>query len=377
MEGSSSDVSEARETSARRRPMGHPRDRGLGGVDGPTRGRRRSQESSAAANHRRLARGTHIRQVHLADLGPVSFAESVLAARARFHQAWYRAAVLGIDSYGSSVHGGVSIPRGSILPAAAAVAGKNFTSEDARQLYRERRARGWGLDPTRCTAYLTSSQALTLNIFGPLVKDSAWFARVLTDVLGAPVTEVLQAHVEHAPHRPSQALGDRTMLDVWVVARMDDGETLSIAVEVKYSDRFNSRVLPIWANPRYREIANRQQPPLWDLDASATRSRAVNQLIRCHALCVFFAQEARATRSQLVVIHHSSDSAAAAVIAEFDDIVESGTLRHFDLDSFLLAMARSANAAQCQLVAELRTRYVAYHLSDALWERRAGATSGV
>lgn len=295
----------------------------------------------------------------------------------RFHQAWYRAAVLKIDSYGSSVHGRVSIPRGSILPAAAALAGKNFTSEDAHRLYRERRARGWGLDPTRCRSFLTSSQALTLNIFAPLIGDSAWFACVLTNVLRTPVTEVLRAHIEHAPRRPSQALGDRTMLDVWVLAKTNEGQTLSIAIEVKYSDRFNSRVLPIWANPKYREIANSQQPPLWDLDASATRTRAVNQLIRCHALCVFLAQEARATRSQLIVVHHPADSAATAVIDEFDAIVDDGTLRPCGLDSFLLAMARSANATQSRTVDELRTRYVAYHLSDALWQRRGEAPNGL
>ncbi|MGJ0121735.1 PGN_0703 family putative restriction endonuclease [Williamsia sp. MIQD14] len=318
-----------------------------------------------------------MQDVQLAALGPVSFAESPLASRVRFHQAWYRAAVLGIESYGSSVHGRVSTPRGSILPAAAALAGKNFTSDHAHQLYRERRSRGWGLDPTRCTAYLTSSQALTLNIFGPLLNDKAWFACVLTDVLGTPVREVLQAHIEHAPHRPSQALGDRTMLDVWVIAKTENGQNLSIAIEVKYSDRFSSRVLPIWANPKYREIANSQHPPLWNLDAPASRTRAVNQLIRCHALCVFLAQEARATRSQLIVVHHPADSAAAAVIDEFDAIVDNGTLHPCGLDSFLLAMSRSANATQSRTVDELRTRYVAYHLSDALWERRGEATNGL
>lgn len=314
-----------------------------------------------------------IREVTLADLGPVTFAESRLSARTRFHQAWYRAAVLHIDSYGTSKHLRVDVPRGSILPDSAVLDGKNFVSVDAEYLYQERRALGWGLDPTRCTAYLTSSQALTLNVFAPLMRDPAWFATVLTEVLVTPISNISQAHIEHAPSRPSQALGDRTMLDLWLMATTTDGRNLSIAFEVKYSDRFSSRVLPIWASSRYRELAHSQHPPLWDLDAPATRSRSINQLIRCHALAAHLGQSLQATNSHLVVVHQPADSVAAAVINEFRSLVGDDTLRSCDLKALLDAMANSASTKQLQTVERLRVRYAANELSEDLWLRHGGS----
>lgn len=312
-----------------------------------------------------------IREVDLAALGPVAFNESRLASRVRFHQAWYRAAVLHIDSFGSARTGSAEIPRGSILPGAEAADGRNFTSAEARAVYLQRRSQGWGLDPVRCTANLTSSQALTLNLFGPLLHDREWFGEVLTRILSVHVLEVLDAHLEHAPARPSQALGDRTMLDLWLLVRRSDGHTLSVAFEVKYSDRFNSRHLTVWENPRYRELADRRPHRAWDWDSPITRSRTVNQLLRCHALAMLFGEAAGASSEHLVVIHHPSDTEAPIVTREYASTVPNDRVSHIDLDVFLTAMTRSAkDDEQRSQTDALRVRYVAHELSNALWNRR-------
>ncbi|WP_037162224.1 PGN_0703 family putative restriction endonuclease [Rhodococcoides fascians] len=312
-----------------------------------------------------------IREVDIAALGPVAFNESRLASRVRFHQAWYRAAVLHIDSFGSTRTTTGDIPRGSILPDFAAATGMNFTSEQARAVYLQRRSRGWGLDPVRCTAYLTSSQALTLNLFGPLLTDHRWFARVLTQVLSVRIIEVLEAHLEHAPARPSQALGDRTMLDLWLLLRRSDGKTLSVAFEVKYSDRFNSRHLPVWANPKYLELATRRPHPTWDWDNPITRSRTVNQLLRCHALTMLFGEAAAATTEHLLVIHHPADTDAPIVTREYASTVPHDPVAHLDLTAFLDAMRSTSDGSdQEDHVEQLRMRYVAHELSDPLWNER-------
>lgn len=313
----------------------------------------------------------------VSDLGPVRFVESSLASRVRFHQAWYRAAVLHVDSYGSSTHRGTTISRGSILPKWAVAHGMNFVSDEARVLYDSRRSEGWGLDPVRCQAHLTSSQALTLNLFGPLMHDRRWFARVLSLVLATSVTGVLAARVEHSPGRPSQALGDRTIVDLWLLLLLDCGDTVSVVFEVKYCDRFNSRFLPVWSNDRYRRLSSEQTDPTWDWDNPAIQSRTVNQLLRCHAMAEYLGQRSGSSDSRLVVLHHQSDQSAVRAVNEYSLIARTGTVLSRDLTAFLNAMRTTAVGLpqQCAVDA-LDVRYDAEDLSENLWNARTAATLG-
>ncbi len=305
------------------------------------------------------------------DLGPLDFNESRFAARARFHQAWYRAAVLRVVTHGASTHRGRTIPRGSILPEWAVARGMNFTSDEARSLYGRRRSEGWGLDPVRCQAHMTSSQALTLNLFGPLMDDTMWFARVLGVVLAEPVVKVLEVHLEHAPARPSFALGDRTIVDLWLSLSLPDGRTLSVVMEVKYCDRFNSRYLPVWDNDRYRRLTAEQQQPSWDWDDPALRSRTVNQLLRCHAMGEFLGRRSGSSSTRLVVLHHRSDQSAIRAVSEYSSVAPRGTVVSSDLGAFVEAMRLGAvDQRQREAAEALQQRYVDEDRSEALWDAR-------
>ena len=95
-------------------------------------------------------------------LGPQNPGDGPLLRRRRLHQSRYRATVLKLPHWGATV-GRSPRPLGSVLADEDAAEGRNFGSLGARDLYTSRHAAGWGIDP-RCSTYMTSSQALMINL---------------------------------------------------------------------------------------------------------------------------------------------------------------------------------------------------------------------
>lgn len=305
----------------------------------------------------------------LAKIGPQIPTESGLAARIRFHQSWYRLNLLGLNHYGRTGPNKKGRPLGSILSPEAATAGLNFSSTEAQLLYEWRRTIGWGVDPVRCTSYLTSSQALTLNMFGPLSDSPSWTERIMGEILKAEVTGVESVDVEYAPAFPSQYLGDKTRVDAWVRLHSSEGP-LAAVFEIKYADRFNSRHIDLSKQPKYRELA--ETTGLWDLNDARTASRTVNQLIRCHALAAasWLKKSSTTNLPRIVVVYHASDQAALRVIEQYRSILLlQDLLIPLELTAFFDLMTRSARSAdQLKAADRLKDRYTSFHLSEHLWE---------
>lgn len=301
-------------------------------------------------------------------IGPQRRDEPVLSRRVRFHQSWYRAAVLGLPTYGETA-GSSPRPLGSILSDHDALAGHNFTSRAGRALYERRRTAGWGVDPVRCTKYLTSSQALTLNLLGPLEASPRWAARVLGRLLGREdVSEVSRIWVEYAPRRRSEYLNDMTRIDALVEIRSRGGRELMV-IETKYADRFNSRQVDIMRAP-YRDLAGRLG--LW-VDAEATLASVhLNQLVRCHSLAAALTDDliGRASVPSLLVLHHHDDAASRVLVGEYaGHATEPNGIAARTLDAFTDAMILTAETtAERQIARALDLRYVAEHESELAWQ---------
>lgn len=304
----------------------------------------------------------------LAAIGPQRASDNPLARRVRFHQSWYRAVVLGSKSFGSTAN---AQPRalGSILTDDDGRAGLNFTSSAARRLFASRRAEGWGVDPIRCVKYLTSSQALTINIFGLLAECEAWSARVLRDVLQrSDIAAVKWIKIEYAPRRRSEYLHDSTRLDVLIQVSTPTGDQLVVA-EVKYSDRFNSRPVNI-DRPPYRQLANAHL--LWADADTVLRTSAVNQLARCHALAVAVSHDLTPGQKELpkiVVLHHESDANSSAAIASYTACLEEPSLiRSASLRTLVSALRTQARSPQQRRAArDLALRYIDECESEQAW----------
>lgn len=300
-------------------------------------------------------------------IGPQRVAEPMLMRRVRFHQSWYRLHVLGLTRFGS-VSGASGKPLGSILHPDDAAADRNFIDKSAAVLYRRRRQQGWGVDPTRCTGYLGSSQALTFNLFGALSEDMDWTKRCLALVLGrADIDRVLAMEIECAPARRSEHLGDQTRIDVVLTLATSAGTEL-VAIEVKYADRFNSRQVDL-ATDRYFRFAQRSR--LWRDAEGALKAPSLNQLVRTHALAVSMAEQRHgpAASASVLVLVHGEDETAEQIVDEYASVLsDPQQVQHRSHDQFVLALRASAPTSDALEVASaLHRRYCDESQSEAAW----------
>jgi hypothetical protein len=311
----------------------------------------------------------------LADLGDQPrLSEGAHSRRARFHQSWYRAARLGVKTWGQTPSGR---PIGSILPPTAAEAGLNFVTPAARDLFRARRKQGWGVDPVRMTNHMTSSQTLLVNLLGPLGSCSSWLRNVLQLVVERlDIAEVIRWDIEFAPPARSRYLGDMTRLDAFFRVRTSRGIE-GIVLELKYTDRFSSRRLDLVGNNRYAELQS--SCGLWADHLDAFEDQESGQLLRCHALGtrVLQVDERTSNPATLLLISHPDDVAAPVVLERYrNHLVDSTQAVHVGLDRVLGAALSSApTAAAADLVRELQLRYLGHSESQPLWLEHLAAAS--
>ncbi|MET7769086.1 hypothetical protein [Nocardia sp. NPDC005366] len=293
-------------------------------------------------------------------LGPQNPGDGPLLRRLRLHQSWYRAVVLGLPSWGST--NGISArPLGSILCEKDSAAGLNFSSPKALELYRNRHAAGWGIDP-RCSAYMTSSQALSINLFGLLEEEAGWLLRCLSVWLERPDLKVIKmCELEFAPARRSLHLNDQTRIDALIIAHGDRGPE-AIAIEVKYADRFNSRRVNIATAP-YRDLASRSG--LWTEPSWALSERRVNQLARIHALATSYAMSLDiAVPVTLLVLTHDLDTSAAQVVGEYQRYVSGPLVRRVSISEACNLVVDSAPPHCRGMAQNLLLRYGSEAASD-------------
>ncbi|MGV7586330.1 PGN_0703 family putative restriction endonuclease [Mycobacterium kansasii] len=286
-------------------------------------------------------------------LGPQNPGDGPLLRRVRLHQSWYRAAVLGLPRWGTTR--GLS-PRqlGSVLSDQDAAAGLNFVSPAAAELYDTRHAAGWGIDP-RCSAYMTSSQALTINLFGLLSQHEPWLVECLNTWLGrSDISHIEAVELEFAPARRSLHLNDQTRIDALVVAAGDCGSEV-VAVEVKYADRFNSRHVDI-STPRYHELA--RLTGLWTAPSRVLTDRRVNQLARIHALATSHGLSLDISApASLLVLAHEMDTAAGGVVDEYKSCVTGPLVHRASLRSVCASVVAAAPSQHATIARLLELRY--------------------
>ena len=302
-------------------------------------------------------------------IGPQLRGESRAAKRLRFHQSWYRAHVLRVG------YGRLTGPRGrelgSVLTADDGKRGLNFVTVAAHKLYLDRRDAGWGVEPDRCERYLTSSQALAINLMGPLLESTDWLGRVMQSLTGSLGTyEIERAEIEFAPARPSEYLGDKTRVDVFMVLRQGAHRRV-VVVEIKYSDRFNSRNVNVVDNPRYAEL--NRVTAIWRDDWRCHLNQEASQLFRCHALAAAHQSplESWVSAPLLMVWHHPCDSRARPAVERYANLLrDRASTMAVGLDRILEVMRTEAgDGRQRAVVDRLTVRYLAHELSEPSWRR--------
>lgn len=267
--------------------------------------------------------------------------------------------MLGLPRWGTT-RGRSPRQLGSVLCEQDAAAGLNFVSLAVKQLYDARHAAGWGIDPSSM-AYMTSSQALTINLFGLLSQDDAWLLRCLNEWLGrVDLTSIDTVELEFAPARRSQHLNDQTRIDVLVVVAGARG-TEVVAIEIKYTDRFNSRYVDI-STPSYRELA--MNSGIWADPTHVLTDRRVNQLTRIHALATSHGLSLNIrTPVSLLVLAHELDTSAGQIVNKYRECVTTSVVQLISLRTACESIATTAPPSQRTTARLLQLRYGDEHVS--------------
>jgi len=298
-------------------------------------------------------------------LGPIPASDSRFMRRVRLHQAWYRTEVLGVSAYGTLAVSGQ--PCASVLPDAAAERHLNFVGQEAIDRYLDRRQQGWGVDPIRCTKYLTSSQTLTFNMLAQAVARPEACAKLFNRLLKRSDLELLESSVfEFAAQGTRYGLGDKTLLDMLLRFRTCDGSLQVVALETKLADRFSTRRTSATGGAKYVALAGRSA--LWsDFDA-AVRDNRTRQLTRCHALAQSVQEYdgPSGRHAVLLVLMHPEDHAGGRSVSNYAGHLAAEALVVRTWDEYLSA-ARSAQALEDPLNEELNRRYVDLAWSAPAW----------
>ena len=318
-------------------------------------------------------------------LGPFPASDNKFMRRVRVHQAWFRMNVLGLPRFGRLA--GSEELCGSILTDADAGRSLNFHGTAAVEAYQGRRSLGWGVDPVRCTKYMTSSQTLTFNMLSEVVRHPEAAARLFGQLVGRVDLAWLEtADFEFSPAGSPYWIGDRTLIDLLMRFRTQDGGMQVVAVETKLADRFSTRRTAAMGGPGYREV--QEALATWaSLDASLSDNRT-RQLTRCHALAqsVQLVDGGRRDTSALllVLVHPADDSAQNTARQYADGLIDRTNAVSATWDRFLAA-AIYAGALGDDLTLALAERYVDMSESKDAWmslqrgggKQRALTTAGV
>lgn len=257
---------------------------------------------------------------------------------------------------------------GSVLPDEAAARHLNFLDDEAVHRYTERRGQGLGVDPERCTKYLTSSQTLSFNMLAGAVSKPAACAGLFNSLLGRTDLAWLDtSSFEFAAQGTNYGLGDKTLLDVMLRFTTVAGSLQVVAVETKLADRFSTRRTAGMRGGKYADLGTRSG--VWlDLATSLAGNRT-RQLARCHALAESIQeQEGRSDEhALLVVLTHPGDQNAPECVADYTaGLSTPSSVVHQPWSTFLLE-AQRAGALDGAATFELSRRYVDLAWSDDVW----------
>ena len=280
--------------------------------------------------------------------------EPRLLRRIRAHQSWYRLEVIGSAAWGTTPPPNAQ-EIGSILPSDYAARGGNFVSHEAHEAYLKRRTLGWGVEPYRCERYLTSSQAMTFNLFASLGNDLVWLARVIENLGIDGNGQPQELHLECQPGFRGAGHLDKTVADVFV--KTDNG---GIVIETKLADQFSKRRASVRARDFY-EFVNRRTP-LWVVENPHFEAGAQEQMARVHALGSLAANGP----ATLVFVHHPLDLLAAIKVEKYRGLLlDPEQLRVVRLDRFVDSLTQTAlSDEQREYANRLRVRYLDMSLSE-------------
>ncbi|RLD02901.1 MAG: hypothetical protein DRI65_13975 [Chloroflexota bacterium] len=262
-----------------------------------------------------MEKQTHHQKLH--DLIGSLPQESGFIKRMRFHQAWWRAFVLGEEQGKWPNSKDLEKRIGSTIPEGQE-SGKNFLTENTlaavQKTQLERKETEFGMmEPDRLFNNLLSSQPLCFNFFGELKLDLDLAAAVMGCFYPA-VTRVTNVWFEFAPL--ARYTQDNSAFDIAVELEIGDRKGL-LGMECKFTEPFSQKE---YDKPAYREIF--QKSDVFKEEYATYISSRYNQLFRNQLMAEAVVQNGDYEFVHTGLFCHQEDQNATRIGAEFADLLD-------------------------------------------------------
>jgi hypothetical protein len=305
------------------------------------------------------------------DIGPQNPGDDPFAARMRFHQSWYRAAVLGVPC-GSGPRAGDSRHLGSMLRRTDGERGLNFLSSQILEVVQAKLDRGEGLiEEFRLLHNMLSSQPMCINLFGPMVADLDLATAVFRELVPDEIDRVTHVDIEYAPDPKEEFLDDRTAFDAFVEFDRADGRRGFVGIETKLTEPFSRKT---YDGKAYRRWVERADSP-WPKESWSPPERLAhirrNQLWRDHLLAVAILRHPQSPYESgcLMLVRHPLDEQCEGAVNSYRRLLkpDDSTFLDCPLDRLVAVIEECARRTHGQWITSFRKRYVSIEGSEDVW----------
>ncbi len=304
-------------------------------------------------------------------LAPSEERDKSFTGRMRFHQSWYRHAILQLKP-GPNPHAHGDELYGNMLIEEDAREGKNFLTPQIFEFAKERFPLSQKDNETaRLYQNLLSSQPMCFNLFGPL-KSSPELATVLLRLLpGFPQdAQVTNLFFEYPP-KQARPLADQTSFDACISYERRGRVKGFIGIETKLTEPFSLKKYAF--SQRYRQWMDRGD--LWWRPNAENRfsSFAFNQLWRNHLLTYSMLNQPDPLfrEGYCCVVFHPGNKHCSNAMQEYHNLLTpmgTQTLLSWPIDRIAeLWVPHLKSQDQIDWFDDFQTRYLRLETSEQTW----------
>lgn len=259
--------------------------------------------------------------------GPKCSGDNPFAARARFHQSWYRQDVLKEDDYGFGPDKNSPIRYGNIL-VNGEMSGRNFLSPEIFEYakYRTRFLKsGETIKEYRLFNNMLSSQPMCFNLFFPLKRlfetNYKRGVKVISSCFPSlDISGIIGIDIEYLPYPVDGYLCDHTAFDAMILYLTGSGERNILAIETKYVEKLGVNS----SSDLTKQIELVNSCEIFNSYGIEMAQKGFGQLGRNFLLAEKFRINNRLDKAFAVVISPEGNDSSHKEITEFRNLLNAG-----------------------------------------------------
>lgn len=306
--------------------------------------------------------------------GPSCTTDSPFAAKARFHQSWYRENVLKEHEYGFGPEATAKTKYGNILVNGQHT-GSNFLTPLIFKYAQHRRAflkKEETIQEYRLFNNMLSSQPMCFNLFFPLkalfetdhITACNIFKACFPDL---KIARILQVEIEYLPYPVGDYLNDKTAFDAMLLYVSETGKRNILAIETKYVEKLGTN--PSSDLSSQVDLVN--QCILFNDCGKEKAIIGFSQLGRNFLLAEKFRMENRFDEAFAVVISPRENDSSPKEIKEFGQYLQpefASRLFYLSLEQIVTCIGSLSPKHLQSWINELNKRYQGFSESESIYK---------